>query len=351
MMTIKKLAELCGVSRGTVDRALNGRGRVSPETAEKIKKMAAELGYEPNPAAKALAARKDRPLVGIILCSEDNVFFDEVIRGLRTAAQRYEIYGMQIELKTMKGFDVDRQLALIESLAPRIQGLIITAIDDPRIAARLNRLVADKIFTVTLNMDVENCHRHCYVGSDYTNGGQTAGALLELMRRNCIPPTRIGVVMGSHRILGHRQRLEGFKKQIAQYHDFQIIEIIENMDDEFISYEQTKQLIEAHPDLNALFIVAGGVYGACRAVLSADKVGKISVVAFDTTPTTVEMMEKGVMRAAIYQHPYRQGYRAMDLCFNYLVNDQLPQQSVYILNNEIRLLANLKTAPQLHPFP
>lgn len=33
MVTMKKIAELCGVSRGTVDRALNGRGRVNAETA------------------------------------------------------------------------------------------------------------------------------------------------------------------------------------------------------------------------------------------------------------------------------------------------------------------------------
>ena len=36
MVTIKKIAELCGVSRGTVDRVLNGRGRVKPETAENV---------------------------------------------------------------------------------------------------------------------------------------------------------------------------------------------------------------------------------------------------------------------------------------------------------------------------
>ena len=40
MVTMKKIAELCGVSRGTVDRALNGRGRVNAETAAMIKKMA-----------------------------------------------------------------------------------------------------------------------------------------------------------------------------------------------------------------------------------------------------------------------------------------------------------------------
>ena len=37
MVTMKKIAELCGVSRGTVDRALNGRGRVNAETAAMIR--------------------------------------------------------------------------------------------------------------------------------------------------------------------------------------------------------------------------------------------------------------------------------------------------------------------------
>ena len=67
MVTIKKIAELCGVSRGTVDRVLNGRGRVKPETAEAVMNMVKQLGYKPNPAGKALAARRHRPIVGVIL--------------------------------------------------------------------------------------------------------------------------------------------------------------------------------------------------------------------------------------------------------------------------------------------
>ena len=40
MVTIKKIAELCGVSRGTVDRVLNERGRVKPETEEVVRQTA-----------------------------------------------------------------------------------------------------------------------------------------------------------------------------------------------------------------------------------------------------------------------------------------------------------------------
>ena len=54
-VTIQQIADLAGVSRGTVDRALNNRGRIRPEVAEKIKEIAKELGYQPNMAAKALS--------------------------------------------------------------------------------------------------------------------------------------------------------------------------------------------------------------------------------------------------------------------------------------------------------
>lgn len=56
--TIKDIAALAGVSRGTVDRVLNNRGSVNPATAEKINEIAKALDYKPNKAGLALAAQK-----------------------------------------------------------------------------------------------------------------------------------------------------------------------------------------------------------------------------------------------------------------------------------------------------
>ena len=44
-VTIQQIAEKAGVSRGTVDRALNNRGRITPEVAEMVKRPAEEMGY------------------------------------------------------------------------------------------------------------------------------------------------------------------------------------------------------------------------------------------------------------------------------------------------------------------
>ena len=43
--TMQQIAELTGVSRGTVDRVLHNRGRVKKEVAERVKEAAREVGY------------------------------------------------------------------------------------------------------------------------------------------------------------------------------------------------------------------------------------------------------------------------------------------------------------------
>lgn len=53
MVTIKEIADRAGVSRGTVDRVLNNRGKVNPEKEERVRRIAQELGYKPNVAGKA----------------------------------------------------------------------------------------------------------------------------------------------------------------------------------------------------------------------------------------------------------------------------------------------------------
>ena len=71
-VTSKQIAELAGVSRGTVDRALHNRGRVSPEVAERIRKLADELDYQPNAIGRALVKTSQDFKLGVILQSIEN---------------------------------------------------------------------------------------------------------------------------------------------------------------------------------------------------------------------------------------------------------------------------------------
>ena len=64
--TLSDVAKACGVSSQTVSRALNDSPLVRPETRAKVMTAVETVGYEPNLAARALAAGGSRA-VGILL--------------------------------------------------------------------------------------------------------------------------------------------------------------------------------------------------------------------------------------------------------------------------------------------
>ena len=81
-VTAQQIAELAGVSRGTVDRALHNRGRVNPEVAAKIHKIAAELGYKPNLIGQALVKSRREFKLGAILQSPETPTIQIVRAGV-----------------------------------------------------------------------------------------------------------------------------------------------------------------------------------------------------------------------------------------------------------------------------
>lgn len=344
MVTIKEIADLCGVSRGTVDRVLNNRGSVKSEKKELILKVAREMNYTPNPAGRALAARKLKPVVAIVMPVMDIVFFDDVIKAMQKAAASYAMYGLQIEWHITKGYDAETQCRQLAALHGKVNAVILMPINDERVSDEIKKLTANGVFVITINNDIENSTRNCYVGTDYFNGGLTAGALLQMLNRHEL---NIGVTLGSLRVLGHAQRLSGFRRSLSKNKAARIIAVNEDQDDEILSYEKNLAMLREHPEINALFAAtSGGAYGACRAIMACGRERHISVIVFDTLSTTKEMMEKGVVQATIYQHPRRQGQIAMQIVFDYLINGKEPEKELNLLTNEIRILENVYEAAE-----
>ena len=71
MVTLKMLAKQCGVSVATVSKALNGAPDISAETAARIQKAAAEMGYTPCAAARSLKTSRSHNL-GVIFSDGTN---------------------------------------------------------------------------------------------------------------------------------------------------------------------------------------------------------------------------------------------------------------------------------------
>lgn len=339
MATIKEIAALAGVSRGTVDRVLNNRGSVNPVTAEKIKEIAKSLDYKPNRAGLVLAAQKKRLKLGVILFSLENPFFVDVFEGIRSKAEELSGYNCTVITRQIP-LDVDSQLAAIEELlAEEVSGIALAPCNDGRIRERINRLWEQGIPTVTFNTDIENSKRIAYVGSNYTKSGATAAGLLRLVTQGEV---HVGIITGSSGILCHTERIAGFTEALIPYREhIQITEIVEAHDDETESYEKTTQLLTAHPEINALFFAAGGVYGGCRSIKEQNRQNDIRVITFDKVPTTIELIREGVIAATICQQPKLQGSKPLALLFTYLTTGELPEKEHHYVAVDIRIRENI----------
>lgn len=66
------------------------------------------------------------------------------------------------------------------------------------------------------------------------------------------------------------------------------------MDDMEHSYRMTMEMLRRHPEIDTLFVAASGTFGACRAVIELGREKNMRVIAFDTVPSTVEMIRRGL---------------------------------------------------------
>lgn len=335
MATIKEIAELAGVSRGTVDRVLNHRGFVNADTEKKVLEIAGLLNYQPNKAGMALAAQKKKYVIGVLLFGEENPFFDEVVDGLNAKLEELSIYGCTVLLHRIP-FDLHTQLKRIDMLRKEgIHGLILSPYNAAEVALKIDELWEAGIPCVTVNTDIPNSRRIAYVGSDYHKCGRVAANLLQLVASGII---RLGIVTGSHNILCHEERIHGFSDYVkANKLPVQIMDIRENNDDDYQSYDVVSAMLSEHPKINALYFTAAGVFGGCRAIQNSSLSKLPVVITFDAVPSTLEMLKSGIVTATICQHPEEQGARSLSLLVDYLLTNKLPEQPLVHMDLEIKI--------------
>lgn len=340
MSTIKQIAAIAGVSRGTVDRVLNNRGGVNQETEQRIREIAAALNYSPSKAGRTLAIMKKNLKFGFVLFSrtESNPFFGAVEEGILTKAEELQEYGATVDIQYSNFDSWERQIEILDYFKENnYSGVAITSVNHSRVSEKISELADCGIPVVTVNSDAEDSRRIAYVGSNYRLSGRTAAGLMNLI---CRGQANIGIVSGSRNILCHTGRVQGFTERIAEaYRGLHITDIIMNHDDNIESYLKTKEMLEEHSDIDSLFLVAGGIQGACRAAVESGR--KLSIISFDCIPETRQLIEDGIIAATIDQQPFYQGSMPLEILFNIVSTGVLPQQTQFFTDAAIIIQENL----------
>ena len=141
-VTIYDVAKAAGVAPSTVSRALSRPGRVSAQTAAKVRQVANELGYQRSPTAPALANIPTR-LLAMSVADIGNPVFVEVTRGAEAAAEAAGY--ILVLLDSRESPERERH---IEQFLPAVDGVVLTS---PRLSDSAIRMIAKQRPVIVLN--------------------------------------------------------------------------------------------------------------------------------------------------------------------------------------------------------
>lgn len=339
MVTIKDIARLANVSRGTVDRALNNKAGIKAETREKIMSIAKALDYEPNEIGKALVLRNKIKL-GFILEPISNPFFGEIMAGVNESVKELKKNGISVEVCVMNTYEEEEQIDMIRKLRKSgVNGLALTAIDSECIRNELDECVNKGIKVVTCNTDVTQCQRTCFIGTDHEKSARVAA---ELLAKLLGEKGEVIVVIGYRYILAHSQRLKGFEDKIREeYPNIQIKKVIEVEEDDKIALSKTLESLEDMPGINGIYIAGNGILGVAGAIKIKNKAKIIKVIAYDYAPYTIDLVKEGVIDAVICQEPIKQGYLALKILYDLIISGKQPKNEFLTTSIDIRLKENI----------
>lgn len=338
-MTIKEIARIAGVSRGTVDRVLNNRGGVNRDTERRIRQIAQSINYVPNQAGQNLAAKKKRLKFAYITLSYVDVDRVPLLpAGVLEEKARLSEYGVEVQVVNCPLNDVLTMIKTLETLRQeRVNGVVVAPFCHPDVAEKMRQLSSDGIPIVTYAADLEDTGRLAYVGINHRVSGRTAARMIRLMTKG---PAQIAVITSDNIMLQSRRlRIEGFEEGLSRYSpDIVLAEKLALHNDDFVCYTATKVLLERR-ELDAIFINATGIHGVCHAL--REHPVHIPSVLYGDEAQALPYMKDGTVDILIDRHSSKHGDIPLTTLYRYCALNISPEQDKIYTDIDIKVLDNL----------
>jgi LacI family transcriptional regulator len=323
--TIKAIAEKAGVSRGTVDRVLHGRPNVKFQKREKVLELLKEFDFTPNPAARALALKVKNMKIAALLPCWTGTFEEEVVKGIEAARKELQNYHIEVLVERCR---TDRPQECIEKLdklmASGIHGLAICAQDAVSIREKLYGVVQKGIPVVTLNSDIPESGRLCFVGQDISKEGRIGG---EIIAKLLPEDAHTLVVCGNLEFYGHRSRVDGFR---AKYNELgfppESYTVIETYNDYRLTFEKVTRCLAVNPQIKGIYMANESVAGCVDAVKQANI--RIRVVCHDLSAVTARFLQDRMVDFVIEQDMRRQGFLPFKIISEFLIEGNMPKEAI-----------------------
>jgi len=280
--TIRDIAEAAGVGAATVDRALNGRGNVSPRTTAAIADAARRIGY-PLAGSALGAAAQERPAVtlGFVLHKSGQAFYGDFAREIERASAACPGAAVTADIRFSPSQAPEDFAAEIARASESGAAVAATAINHPTLTRLAERLRDEGRPVFALLNDFAGRAGAGYFGLDNMKAGRIAGWTMATALQRCC---RVAVFVGGSRWHGQALRETGFRSALREHApQIEMADTVVNLETRQVTYEATLGLLQRHGDLAGLYVAGGGMEGAITALRETRPKGKVALIVNELT--------------------------------------------------------------------
>ena len=331
---IVDIADLAGVSAGTVDRVLHNRGEVSSKTREKVMDIIKELNYEPDILASVLAGKKTFRIAALLPYGSDQIpFWKYPVAGIEEGLLEIMHFGVLLERYYFDFFDRSSFLRQSsEILNDDIQGVIMASVFTEEAADFLENCNKRNIPVVLINANI--CSGSCvaFVGQDSFQSGMVAARLMNYGSGNGAEIQIINFIREEGNQEHILKREEGFRKyyngQKNGNQTLRQLNIVETggMDVRKILLDA---ILSPGSRVKGIFVTNSRVFRVAS-FLEENNAGDIILIGYDLLDENKHFLKKGIIDFLISQKPREQGYKSIMTLYHHLVLKKKVERNQYL---------------------
>lgn len=321
---IKDIAEMAGVSKGTVDRVLHNRGEVSEASRLKVEKVLQEINYKPNVYASALASKKRYYFLCILPEHGPDDYWAQLEEGIRKQISELRDLNVTVDLLYFDQYDMYACRELYQRIPDMHPDGVLMAPLFKDLSEELTRkLRHQNIPFVFVDSQVEGVMPLSYYGMDSSRSGHLAARLLLHEHPDIENVVKFHAVRrgetGANQTV---QRKAGFMEYIRQHRPRCIVHSVAL---HWNNMEENDRILDAffqkHPEVKA------GITFNSRVFMIADYLRRrtktdMRLLGYDLLNRNVSALKDGSVDYLIAQRPEIQGYRGLRALADYLIFHQ-----------------------------
>lgn len=319
---IKDIAIRAGVSVGTVDRVLHNRPSVSKEARDKVEKALAEMDYQPNMYASALAYNKTYNFICIMPKHESEAYWQEVEDGAMCACDHRRDFQVNVEMMYYRRFNQSTFTKVTqECLAKKPDGVVIVPSTLDVTRTFTDKLHDENIPFIMLDSYMPDLRPLSFYGQDSFCSGYFAGRMLML-----IASKEKEIMMMKQMLNGNvaskqqENRETGFRHYMRDHFpNVTITEVNLPLDVERDKYNDIlENFFTKHPDVHHCITFNSKAHIVGEFLLRSNR-RNVQIMGYDMVNKNKECVKHGSISFLIAQHGYMQGYSSIDSLFQAIV--------------------------------